>query len=308
MPDRRQSECSTAEEIAQAKIDSIQLQQGDPSQQDVLRAMSAQLQKRSGVATEQAASTTGEDVQNSVRETQGLSGVESLDKRLRACLEQLRGDFDGRGIVRIDERGTKESYRAALKADKTDGKKWRRDIESRLLANDAALLKKAAVMPEGPFLVGFHANGDLAIRQRSLEIMNARWTEDWKDEDEESARGELLLLPHAEAKALPRGRWAKASEIVRKVREAGYHLPPDSPNCAKEGLVAASEAVMDSPYVISLDMAEWRSAMLECDENVSDLDYVRIVFFSSVTKCVDVDNAGADRRFVNRGAVLWVRG
>ena len=231
-------------------------------------------------------------------------GGEQLDERLTACLEQLGRDFD-RGIVRIDEKSTPEQYAMALKADKTAGQKWE-TLEARLRANGADLLKKAAAMPEGACLVGVYENGELAIRQRSQEIMNARWTKEWKDGS--SDRGELLLLPHAAALARSEGRWAKAGEIVQKVKAAGYHVPADLPNYEKAGLVAAAEAVTGGHYVMSPDGNEWRSAMFECDENVPDYSVVRVVNFYPGYRDADVGDGDADYRRGDRGAVLWLRG
>lgn len=92
------------------------------------------------------------------------------------------------------------------------------------------------------------------------------------------------------------------------MRAAGYHVPADSPNYEKEGLVAASEAVTGGHYVMSLDGGEWRSAMLECDENVPDSSDVRVVAFVPGNREADVSNDYAYIRNVNRGAVLWLRG
>ena len=271
-----------------------------PAIQDAMREVIGQMEEMNGevaglsTAIKKGIVKAGEPVEN----------TEQLDERLTACLEQLRRDFD-RGIVRIDEKSTPEQYAMALKADKTAGQKWE-TLEARLRANGADLLKKAAAMPEGACLVGVYENGELAIRQRSQEIMNARWTKEWKDGS--SDRGELLLLPHAAALARSEGRWAKAGEIVQKVKAAGYHVPADLPNYEKAGLVAAAEAVTGGHYVMSPDGNEWRSAMFECDENVPDYSVVRVVNFYPGYRDADVGDGDADYRRGDRGAVLWLRG
>ena len=274
-----------------------------PAIQDAMREAIAQMEDLNGEVAG-LATAINKGIVKAGEPVALVEGTEQLDESLTACLEQLRRDFD-RGIVRINEKSTPKQYAMALKADKTAGQKWE-TLEARLRANGADLLKKAAAMPEGACLVGVYENGELAIRQRSQEIMNARWTEDWKDG--EMAKGELKLLPHAEAVACPKGRWAKAGEIVRAVKGAGYHVPADSPNYEKEGLVAASEAVTGGHYVMSPDGKEWRSAMLECDENVPDSSDGRVVlFFPDVQEAFVLDD-GASFRGDRRGAVLWLRG
>lgn len=272
-----------------------------PAIQDAMREAIAQMEELNGevaglaTAIKKGIVKAGEPVAL-------VEGTERLDERLSACLEQLRRDFD-RGIVLIDDETTPEQYAVALKADKTAGQKWE-TLEARLRANGAELLKKAAAMPEGACLIGVYPDGTLAIRQRSREIMNARW----------DSKGELRLLPHAEAVALPNGgEWGKAGEIVRAVREAGYILPADPRAYEKKGLVAASEAVMGGNYVESPVTSnprdrEWRSAMLECPETVSDSALVRVVDFDPFYQKARVDRGVARTRVDARGAVLWLRG
>lgn len=229
---------------------------------------------------------------------------ERLDERLTTCLEQLRGDFD-RGIVKIDEEATLEDYTKAFKADKTAGQKWE-TLEVRLRANGADLLKKAAAMPEGACLIGVHADGTLAIRQRSREIVNVVITEE----------GQSVLLPHTEAVQHVQtqgGRYAKAVEIVRGVEANGYRVPADSPNYEKKGLVAASDAVMggnyvESPVTKNPQDREWRSAMLKCPDNTLDSAFVRVVSFDPGYQRAGVNLGAASYRGDDRGAVLWLRG
>lgn len=227
---------------------------------------------------------------------------EKLNELLTACLEQLRTDFD-RGIVKIDEEATLEDYTRALEADKTAGQKWE-TLEARLRANGAALLKKAAAMPEGACLIGVHADGAPAIRQRSREIVNVVITN----------KGQSVLLPHAEAVKHVQtqgGKYAKAVEIVQGVEANGYRVPADSPNYEKKGFVAASDVVMggnyvESPVTENPQDREWRSAMLKCPDNTLDSAYVRVVYFNPYDQKACVDNGFANRRDVYRGAVLWL--
>ncbi|MFA5842816.1 MAG: hypothetical protein WC882_04075 [Candidatus Gracilibacteria bacterium] len=230
---------------------------------------------------------------------------EQLDERLTACLEQLRKDFD-RGIVKIDDEATLEDYTKALKADKTAGQKWE-TLEARLRANGADLLKKAAAMPEGACFIGVHADGTLAIRQRSREIVNVVITKE----------GQSVLLPHAEVEqyvSAQEGRqYAKAVEIVRGVEANGYCVPADSPNYEKKGLVAASDVVMggnyvESPVTRNPQDREWRSSMLKCPDNTPDSAFVRVVDFDPNAQEASVTSDYARNRVDRRGAVLWLRG
>ncbi|MBT6068319.1 hypothetical protein HOG48_01045 [Candidatus Peregrinibacteria bacterium] len=227
-----------------------------------------------------------------------------LDESLRANLEAMRQDFNG-GIVLIGDDTTPEQYTDALAADKTAGQTWE-SVEARLLSNDAELLKKAAELPEGGRLIGVYSNGELAIRQRSQEIVNARWTKNWKDGDAD--KGELRLLSHAEAMAQETGRWAKAVEILRAVKAEGFHVPADSPDYSKKGLVAASDAVTKADYVRSPNGDEWRSAILECRDDVTDNEPVRVVYFALDDGSAVVGYVNAYFRADGRGAVLWLRG
>ncbi|MFA6023899.1 MAG: hypothetical protein WC777_01635 [Candidatus Gracilibacteria bacterium] len=229
---------------------------------------------------------------------------ERLDERLAACLEELRRDFD-RGIVLIDENAGPTDYTRALRLDKTAGQKWE-TLKVRLLAKGAELLKKAAAMPGGACLVGVYENGELAIRQRSQDIMSARWTKMWIDGS--SDKGELRLLPYAEAKALPDGRWAKPAEIIQAVKAAGYHAPVYPGELEKKGLVAASEVVTGGHYVMSPDGDGRRSAIFECDEDIDDESMVYTVAFHPENRGTVVLKSSAFRRLDHCGAVLWLRG
>lgn len=242
--------------------------------------------------------------------------LEKLNKVERACLESMRQDFD-RGIVLIDDNADKNAYQAALKEDKTAGQSWE-TVQGRLLANEASLLKEAVELSKltgdqegkGACLVGVYENGELAIRQRSSEIVNAIVNK----------KGELRLSFHPEAQLEEGEQWAKAVEIVRAVKVAGYHVPADAPDRKKRGLVVASEAVTGADYVASPNKDEWRDAMLECPDNVSDSANVRVVYLYPNFGYAGIGNGYANRRYAgicdddaynrngDRGAVLWLRG
>ncbi len=236
--------------------------------------------------------------------------LENLNGIERACLEAMKADFD-RGIVSIDENADKDAYQAALKEDKTAGQSWE-IVQSRLLANGAILLKKAVELSRltgnqggnGALLVGVYRNGGLAIRQRSQEIVNARWSKDWQHG--QSDKGELKLLFHSEAMAQETGRWGNAVEIIRAVKATGYHVPADAPEYNKKGLVAAYEAVTGADYVMSPDGEEWRDAMLECPDNLADNTNVRVMNFDPERGCAHVGSDYAGSRDDLRGAVLWI--
>lgn len=241
-----------------------------------------------------------------------LESTERLDEPERACLNAMKQDFD-RGIVLIDESAGGSAYKQALQKDKNAGQTWEA-IQGRLLANEATLLKKAVELSKltgdqegkGAILVGVYGNGELAIRQRSQEIVNARWTKDWKDG--ESDKGDLRLLFHPEATAQEKGRWAKPVEIVRAVKAAGYHVSADAPDHNKKGPVAAFEAVTGSYYVMSPNGRDYREAILECPDDLADEDLVRIVSFFPGLRPSLVDDGNAYGRGDLRGAMLWLRG
>ena len=246
--------------------------------------------------------------------------LENLNDVERACLESMKKDFD-RGIVLVDPRDedgnliamNDVAFKGALEKDKTAGQSWE-TVQGRLLANEAALLKKAVELSQltgdkegkGACLVGVYENGELAIKQRTQEIVNARWERDWNDG--ESDTGELKLLFHPEAIAQETGRWAKAVEILRAVKAAGYHVPADAPDYNKRGLVAACEAVTGADYVASPNRDELRDAMLECPDDVADKARVRVVLFNPDVGGAYVSGGGAYARGGVRGVVLWLRG
>lgn len=240
---------------------------------------------------------------------------EQLNESLTACLEQFKSDFD-RGIVRIDASGTLESYAAALKADKTAGQTWEGEnglenkLRTYLLANNAAKLHLAVAMPGGPCLIGVYENGEPAIRQRDLDITNVLVVGLGTKREEPK----LELLPHAKAMqrfASTGNLSAKPVEIVRGVEEAGYRVPADLLSYKKEGLIAASEAVMGGNYVESPvtndpKKRELRSAMLRCPRETPDDGEVRIVQFIPDDRQTHVYDASARFRFTDQGAVLWL--
>lgn len=244
--------------------------------------------------------------------------LENLSEVEMACLEAMVEDFM-RGIVLIDDNADKGAYQAALQEDKTDCQTLEA-IVARLLANEAALLKKAVELSKltgdqggrGTLLVGLYENGELAIRQRSQEIVNARWTKAWDDEDDD--KGELQLLYHPDAMAAQeeeRGRWAHAGEICRAVKAAGYHVPADAPHGKPIGLVAASEAVTGTGthYVASPDGVGSREAVLACFDKVSDRTIATFVCNNpghGSDTFIGYDYVNT--RDPNRGAILWLRG
>jgi hypothetical protein len=151
---------------------------------------------------------------------------------------------------------------------------------------------------KGACLVGVYKNGELAIRQRSSEIVNAIVAKE----------GQLRLAFHPEAKLQEGEQWTKAVEIRRAVEAAGFHVPADAPDCNKKGLVAASEAVTGADYVASPNRDEYRDAILECPDNVADNARVRVVYFDPDRGDAGVYGGYARDRVGIRGAVLWLRG
>ncbi len=274
-------------------------------------------------------------------ESTGDNPLEKLNDVEKACLEEMKSNFFRDGIALIDENLNQKSYEAALKKDPSAGQSWE-IIQKRLLDNEATLLKKAVELSkltgnqegEGVILVGVYENGDLAIRQRSSEIVNARWTKNWKDGvREESEKGELVLLFHPIAyfgsmggsPIKYRGRWAKPIEIIIAVENAGYHVPADVEDRnpyhqpvlgEKKGLVAAYEAITYEPYV-----KNDRLALLQCPYYVryeyagDDFDFERDDYSDAEVYVVEgrnhktfIDSTTADSEDPCCGAILWLRG
>ncbi|MFA4814697.1 MAG: hypothetical protein WC924_03480 [Candidatus Gracilibacteria bacterium] len=219
------------------------------------------------------------------------------------CLAQLKEDFDG-GIVVVSEEGDVDAYKAAKEATPTAGQSWEA-IKVRLFAKGGELLKKAAALQGRGRLVGVYSNGELAIRDRGTEpVIYA------------TPKGGALTAitmdtPNREAVMQQirdgEGEFADYWEIRQAVNGAGYHLPPDSPEYVKKGLVAASEAVSGEDYVRSTNGTDWRSAILECG-NVSRSSAVRVVDFDPNLQFTDVNHDNPVHRDVDRGAVRWLRG
>ena len=313
MSDRRQVETTTVEEIAQAKINAIQVREGDPSREAVLRAVSKNLQEYFGDKVEEAASVDDVDIPSATEAPQapvvpaskesleGLSDVETV------CLEAMREDFD-RGIVLIDESSDAGTYGAALEADCSAGTTWK-VAQERLLANDSALLKKATTMQGKGELIGVFQSGELCIVDRAdkngnrepvitaFDAENNRITITTDTPDRTNAMQNI-----AES-----GKFADYWEILQAVNEDGFTVPQDSPEYEKQGIVAAVEAVSGNPFVRSQKGKEWRSAILDCG-NVSRIAGVRVVGFYPNVGSACVDYGYPSFRNAYRGAVRVLRG
>ncbi len=242
-----------------------------------------------------------------------------IERRVNEILEQFKHDFD-RGIVMIDGEATLKDYEKALKKDGKAGQNWegKGGLKERLRdyllekVNGVTRLELAEKMPGGPCLIGIHADGTPAIRQRSREIVNVVITNE----------GESVLLPHEEVVQFIEkqgGEYAKAVEIVRAVKAKGYRVPPDFPDYKGrrykvKGLVAASDAVMGGNYVENPvaegpRSKEWRSAMLECPDDIDDGKLVRNITsfnYSPSYQAAQVFDDYASVRHANVGAVLWL--
>lgn len=103
MPDRRQKKCTTAEEIAQAKIDALKLREGDPGMDEVLRAMLENLQERFGEEAQQASAAV---VEEETEEPFSESGQEELDEQLKTLVVDA---IDARYPDGIEVKGKKRT-------------------------------------------------------------------------------------------------------------------------------------------------------------------------------------------------------
>ncbi|MFA6024301.1 MAG: hypothetical protein WC777_03750 [Candidatus Gracilibacteria bacterium] len=174
----------------------------------------------------------------------------------------------------------------------------------RKMAGDEAFTRAALWMPKGIQVVGVRPDGQLEIRQASTEIVNARWSTNYPAEPRD--RSGLRLLPHDEAEAQERGAWATILEIHHAVKAAGYHVPEDAPNLKKSGLVAASEAVMGTRYVMGSGDWSWRNASLESPDDIDGKVLVRSVR-SLHRGGESIEERKASVSDHNHGAVLWLR-
>lgn len=232
------------------------------------------------------------------------STAEVTPEVLAECLAGLESDYK-RGIVVVDDKGTVADFKAALKRDKTAGISWKQ-MQERLIANDSALLKKAAELQGKGTLIGVYLDGEPCIKDRGNEPViygkdkegrPVKITTDTPD------RSEVMRNVASE------GQFADYWEIRSAVHAEGFELPLDSPNFEKKGFVAAVEAVTGQNFIRSTNSNEWRSAILECGD-VSRYSDVRVVFFSSSdSKGAYVRDDDPENRSV-RGAVrvLRVRG
>lgn len=236
------------------------------------------------------------------------AGSELSPEMLQVCLRGLESDFN-RGIVVIDENAEVEAYQATLEKDRTARTTWE-VVQERLLANDSALLKKAATMQGQGELIGVFQNGELCIIDRgdkdgnrepviiAFDAENNRITITSDTPDRANAMGAITGNG---------GKFADYWEIREAVMEDGFTLPPDSPAYEKKGIVAAAEALSGKPFVRSENGEEWRSAILECGNVSRDAD-VRVVRFYPKPGLAYVSYIGPCRRHAFRGAVRVLRG
>lgn len=226
---------------------------------------------------------------------------------LGLCLKGLESDFK-RGIVAIDENSDAEAYETALEADRSAGTTWEA-AQERLLANDSALLKKAATMQGKGELIGVFKNGELCIVDRA--DTNGNREPVITAFDAENNRITITTDTPDRANTMKNiaesGKFANYWEILRAVTEAGFTVPQDSPEYEKKGIVAAVEAVSGNPFVRSQNGKEWRSAILDCG-NVSRSAFVRVVSFNPNFENALVIHAYPCYRNDNSGAVRVLRG
>ncbi len=227
------------------------------------------------------------------------STAEVTPEALAACLKGLEADYK-RGIVAVDDKGTVDDFKIALKQDKTAGTTWEQ-VTARLAANDNALLKKAAGMQGKGTLIGVYLNGELCITDRGNEPVIFG-----KDEVGKQVK---ITTDTPDRTAAMQGvkQFADYWEIRKAVHDEGFTLPPDAPDYKKKGLVAAVEAITDADFVRSANGTEYRSAVLDCG-NVQRSADVRVVFFSPAYGRAFVGVNFANSRSVDRGAVRVLRG
>lgn len=266
-----------------------------------------------------------------VGETQGRVGAvidpskpaELAPEVLAQCLAGLEVDYK-RGIVVIDDGKTVEEFKAALVQDRTAGNTWE-TVKARLLANDKALLKRAAKMQGGGELIGVDLAGKLVIVSRGDGKGN-REPERYAfrknqvgaiDGKRRPKQGEIPILintdtPNREGLMCEIGKlglWANYWEIRDAVHAEGLDIPPDAADDEKRGIVAAVEAVTGKSFVCGANKrtTELRGAILDCGDTPR-FENVRIVQFAPLYGHAYVRSVRPWCRNRNHGAVRVLRG
>lgn len=220
---------------------------------------------------------------------------------LRLCLERLKADFE-RGIVLIDDEMDEAGFVYALEQEPNAGIKWEA-VELRLLANQGALLKKAATMQGGGELIGIYPNGELLIKTRGTEpvifghdgagqLVKITTGTPKREEALEKIQGEGLL--------------ANYYTIRQSILDDGFFLPQDSPDNSKRGVVAAVEAVTRKPFVGSQSDREWRYAILDCGPNLTR--YAKAVVSNPDLQAAHINTFEPRSTSQHRGAIYFLKG
>lgn len=255
------------------------------------------------------------------QDAESAPGVDARAEVLAECLKRLEVDYN-RGIVVVNDKGTVDDFKAALKKDKTAGTSLEQ-VRTRLSANNYTLLKKTVRMQGGGELIGVDTKGELVIISRADKQGNREperfgfgeaQIEGSGDQRKPKAGEKPILIntdtPDREALMTEIGKsglFADYWERRNAVHADGFTLPPDSHDREKKGIVAAVEAVTGGDFVRSANGDEWRSADLDCGD-VPKSANVRVVYFDPADECADVHYDSPKSRSAQRGAVRVLRG
>lgn len=210
---------------------------------------------------------------------------EVVPENSNACLEGLRQDFN-RGIVLIDKY---EDIKSATTSWET--------VEERLLANDSALLKKAATMQGKGELIGVFKDEKLCIIDRGDKYGNREPVIIAFD----AQNNRITITTDTPNRAdvmkniAENGKFANYWETREAVLEDGFTLPPE--------IVEAAEAVSGKPFIRSQNGSEFRSAILDY-EDVSSSEGVRVMaFVPDIGRAIGATERYPQSRDASRGAV-----
>jgi hypothetical protein len=321
MLDRRKKKAVSAEEIARAKIDAMQLRDGDPGIEEVERAMLAILQEKYGGRAQEAVVTSDSDDEATPGETAGVEGSddEVVPEVLTIFKEQLKRDL---GRVRDRQRQMGEVEKAAYLDYFMDPSSLTEEQVLGSLSN--ADVKKAVQMQGMGEFVGVSKGDKRVILISRGDADGSREPERFGFRADQVEIDGLSKQPRYGQKPIrittdtperdalmaeigEDGLWGNSIDIRDSVKEMGLELPSDAPDFIKRELVAAVEAVTGNPFVKGRGDT-YVDAVMDFDHLPSDGSMRVVNYRPHPPFRTSVYNVDAAFRRVSRGAVCVLRG
>jgi hypothetical protein len=330
MPDRKQREAATAEEIAQGKIDGIRLREGDPAIEDVERAMFTILQEKYGARAQEATVTSDSGIATEVppEETAPTAPVETAGEGrndgevapevLARFQEQLKRDL---GRVKERQGRMDRAEKAAYLDYFLDPASL---TEEQVLAGltDADVKKAVQMQGMGEFMgvskgdkrvILISRGDDDGSREPERFGFRSDQTEmvDGTKQPKQGQKPIRITTDAPERDALMReigknGLWGDSIDIRDAVKAMGLEIPPDALDYVKKELVAAVEAVTENKFVKGRGDT-YVDSIMDFDHS-SRSAYVRVVYYDPDLRRAFVDGGYAGNRYAYRGAVCVLRG